>query len=160
MDWTKQSQDLFMGWTNTQQKTWESWLESMKSYDAAQPMQLWEKTVDTWQASVKNALNTQAEGSRIWAESVSSFQGAPKETGEWAKQVQQMSKQWIDLQEQMWDNWFGAIKKADIANMSPAAWDKDGQGVVKSWQDMSKKMMDAQADWVRNFTAFAQPKEK
>lgn len=160
MDWTKQTQDLFTNWTNVQQKTWEGWLDSMKNFDAAQPGQLWEKTVDAWHASVKNALNAQVEGGRIWAESVTSFQGVPKEAGDWAKQIEQMSKQWVDLQQQLWDNWFDTIKKADMTKLSPTAFPQSGEGVMKSWQDMSKKMMDAQAEWVRNFTALAQPKEK
>lgn len=153
MDWSKQTQDMFKSWTDAQTKTWNTWLDTVKSFDPSQPGQAWEKTVDAWQQSVKNTLSAQVEGSRIWAESVSSIQGAPKETANWAQQVQDMTQRWTDLQTQMWDNWFDVMKKADIDKFN--TFGKEGSGMMGPWQDMSKKMMDAQAEWIRNFTAQA-----
>jgi gas vesicle protein len=157
MDWMTRSQDLFKSWVDTQMKTWEGWFKSIQT-EKFEPGQLWAKSIEAWQTSIKGTLSAQVEGSRIWAESVSSIQGAPKETGEWAKQVQDMAKNWTDLQQKMWDNWFEAVKNADPSKLM-GEWDVEGSPLMKSWQDMTKKVMDAQAQWTQSLTS-KQPEAK
>lgn len=151
MDWMTQSQDLVKTWVDAQTKTWEGWVKTMQETDKMDPGKMWVTSIDAWQSTVKNMLSTQTEGSRIWAESVSSFNGAPKEAGEWAKQVQGMANNWTELQQQLWDNWFEAVKDADPSKFMKE-WNVDGSPLMKSWQDMSKKMMDAQAQLVETLT--------
>lgn len=152
MDWMNQTQEMFKTWTDVQKKTWDTWLDGVKQFDASQPTQVWEKTLDAWQASIKNTLNAQVEGSRIWAESVTSVKGAPQGTADWANQVQEMTKRWTDMQEQMWNNWFEVMKKMEPAKF-PGSFDKDNLNFLGPWQDMSKKIMDAQAEWARNLVS-------
>ena len=151
MDWTKQTQEMFKTWTDVQRKTWEGWLDTVKGFDASQPSQVWAETVDAWQKTVKNTLAAQVEGSRIWAESVTSAKDAPKESAEWAKQVQDMTKRWTEMQQQMWDNWFDVMKKSDPSKFA-GNWEKEGQSFVKTWQDTVQKSMDTQAEWVRQWS--------
>jgi hypothetical protein len=151
MDWTKQTQEMFKTWTDVQKNTWEGWLDTVKGFDASQPGQLWLKTVDAWQETVKNTLAAQMEGSRIWAESVTSFKDTPKETTEWAKQVQEMTKHWTDMQRQMWDNWFDIMKKTDPSKFA-GNLDTDWQSYMKSWQETIQKSMDSQSEWARQWT--------
>lgn len=158
MDWMTKSQTLFKSWVDTQMKTWEGWFKSIQDTDKFEPGQIWAKSIEAWQASIKGTLSAQVEGSRIWAESVSSIQGAPKETGEWAKQVQDMATSWTDLQQKMWDNWFDAVKNADPSKLM-GEWDVEGSPLMKNWQDMTKKMMDAQAQWTQSLTP-KQPEAK
>lgn len=151
MDWMTQSQDLFKAWMDTQIKTWEGWFKTMQENDKMDPAKMWISSIEAWQTTVQNTLTSQVEGSRIWAEGVSSIKGAPQETGEWAKQIQGMAKNWTDLQQQMWDNWFDAVKNADPSKLMKE-WNVDGSPLMGSWQDMTKKMMDAQSQWVKSLT--------
>ena len=146
MDWTKQTQDLFKTWTDVQKGTWEGWLDTVKSFDASQPGQIWVKTIDAWQETIRNTLAAQVEGSRIWTENITSIQGAPKGTADWAQQVQEMTKRWTDMQQQMWDNWFEIMKKADPSKFA-GNWETEGQSsFIKAWQETIQKSMDAQAE--------------
>jgi gas vesicle protein len=150
MDWMTQSQDLFKSWMDMQMKTWDSWFKSMQETEKMDPTQMWVKSIEAWQATIKNTLSAQVEGSRIWAESVSSLQGAPDVTGDWAKQVQGMAKNWTELQQQMWDNWFEAIKNADPAELMNQ-WNVDGSPLMTGWQEMTQKITEAQSEWTKNF---------
>jgi hypothetical protein len=154
MDWTKQTQDLFKTWTDVQKRTWEGWLDTVKSFDASQPGQIWVKTIDAWQETIRNTLAAQVEGSRIWTQNITSIQGAPKESADWAQQVQEMTKRWTDMQQQMWDNWFEIMKKTDPSKFA-GKWDIEGQPLIKGWQEMIQKSTDTQAEWARQWTGAA-----
>jgi gas vesicle protein len=155
MDWTKQTQDLFKTWTDVQKRTWEGWLDTVKSFDASQPGQIWVKTIDAWQETIRNTLAAQVEGSRIWTENITSVQGAPKGTADWAQQVQEMTKRWTDLQQQMWDNWFEIMKKTDPSKFA-GNWETEGQSsFVKAWQETVQKSMDSQAELTRQWVGVA-----
>lgn len=157
MDWTKETQDMFKGWVDAQTKTWQSWLKSAQEFDASNPTELWDKTVDAWHDSIKGTLDAQIEGSRIWAEGLTSMEGAPKETQELAKQVEQMTKDWTSLQQQMWDNWFEVVRKADPGQLG-GDWDKNGANLLKTWQDMVQKMMSAQSEMMKNVPTIGEKK--
>jgi gas vesicle protein len=152
MELTKQTEEILKTWTDVQKKSWEGWLETIKSYDASQPAQVWEKTINTWQDSVKRTLEAQAEGSRIWAESVTSVQGAPKEVAEWAKQVQEMTQRWTEVQQQLWDNWFEVAKKADPSKIGETWGGSEGQNILQAWQDVAQKVLNTQSEWAKTLT--------
>lgn len=158
MDWMKQSQEMFNSWANVQMKTWESWLKAIQNSDKFEPQQLWEKTIDAWQESVKGTLEAQVEGSRIWAESFNNIEGTPEGTAEWAKQIQEMTKNWTDMQQKVWDNWFDVVKKAEPSKFG-VNWNAEGPNMLKSWQDMAQKAMETQTEWVKSITSVAQPKK-
>jgi len=158
MDWMKQSQEMFNSWANVQMKTWESWLKAIQNSEKLEPQQLWEKTIDAWQESVKGTLEAQVEGSRIWAESFTNIEGTPEGTADWAKQIQGMTKNWTDMQQQVWDNWFDVVKKADPSKFG-VNWDTEGPNMLKTWQDMAQKSMETQTEWAKSITSMAQPKK-
>ena len=70
MDWQKQANDMIKTWTSTQQKVWETWVNSMQLAATPQTPEAWQKTVDTWRGTVKQALESQVELTRLWAESI------------------------------------------------------------------------------------------
>lgn len=156
MDWVKQTQDMYKGWMDFQMKNWQSWLKSVQAFDKAEPAKLWGETIDAWQESVKGTLTTQVEGSRIWAENLVSMEGVPKEAADWAKQVQDMTKNWTDMQQKLWDEWFAVVKKADPSKFAAGL---DDGGILKSWQDMAQKAMDTQTEAMRSLTTMGQPKK-
>jgi aspartate aminotransferase-like enzyme len=157
IDWTKQAEEMAKSWAETQKKMWDNWLGVMQQ-EKGQATEVWEKTVGAWEETVKNTLNVQAEWTRMWADSLKSIEGAPKEVSEWAAQAQEMAKQWGEAQKQLWDNWFAMVKKVEPAKMS-GDWSEEGQKMFKTWQESTQKMMEAQTEWVRRWAAQAEQKE-
>jgi hypothetical protein len=158
MDWTKQTEDMFKTWTDTQKKMWDSWLETVQQASAPmQGAQVWQKTIETWEETVNNVLAAQTKWSETWANSFDP-EGTPEEMAQWFKQAQEMAKQWNETQQSLWQNWFGLIKQADVTKMT-GGWEEEGQKAFKNWQDSMQKVMDAQMDWIKMW-APSQPKAK
>ncbi len=149
MEWTKQSQDMFKTWTDTQKKMWEDWFQTMQGLGASQPNEVWKKTVDGWSDSINKTLDAQAEWIRVWADTAGTAKNMPKETAEWAKQGHDMMKRWTETQKQLWTTWFDIVRKLDPGKN----WGQDGQKFLQGWQDAVKKAADTQAEWARLWTA-------
>jgi hypothetical protein len=148
MEWTKQSEEMFKTWTDTQKSMWEDWFKTMQGFGASQSNEVWRKTVDGWSASINKTLDAQAEWTRMWAESANATK-TPAETVEWAKQGQDMMKRWTETQRQLWSTWFDIVKKLDPG----ATWGQDGQKFLNGWNEAVKKAADTQAEWIRLWTA-------
>ena len=150
MDWAKQSEEMMKTWTETQKKMWDNWLDTMqKAAGQNQAAEMWQKTVDTWEQTVNSTLDAQAEWTKMWADSLDSLDvkaDMPKEVADWAKQAQDMAKNWGETQRQMWQGWFDLVKKADAPKMAEA-WGQEGQKAFAAWQESAQKMMDAQMQW-------------
>jgi hypothetical protein len=152
MEWTKQTEDLFKTWTDAQTKMWNDWLKAMQGFGRPQASQVWEKTIEAWEESIKRTFDAQKDWSRRWAESFTASKGAPKEMIDWAKQGQDMMTHWTDTQKQLWESWFQIIKRLDPS--APGMnWGGEGQKFVQSWQDAVQKALDTQAEWLRLWTA-------
>jgi len=153
MEWTKQSEEMFKTWTETQKKVWEDCLKAMQGFSVMQGFgkspstEVWEKTVDTWHQTIQRVLDAQLEGARHWAESASTAKGSTEETAEWAKRGQELITRGTETQKQLWENWFEFVKKLDVSNMTN--WGRDGQKFVQSCQETIQKALESQTEWVR-----------
>lgn len=154
-DWTKQTETLVNTWSNTQKQMWDNWLGAMESMseqsNMGKSLETFEaerkKVVDTWEASVKQGLEAQAEWAKLWANNLKATKGTPKPMVDWAKQMQSMMKSWTDSQEELSKVWFEMVRKMD---MTDAADMGDSKQVVKAWQDAVDKSLEAQ----KNMTEF------
>jgi hypothetical protein len=151
MEWTKQTEDLFKTWTDAQTKMWSDWLKTMQGFGKSQSSQVWEKSVDAWDESIKKILDAQADWTERWADSFTTAKGAPKEMVEWSKQGQEMIKHLTDTQKMLWTNWFAIVRKLDPAALG-VNWG-DGQTFQKSWQQAIQKGLSTQEEWVRQWGA-------
>ena len=156
MDWQKQTQDMLNSWTDSQKKLWDNWTESVQNFTGVQNDDIWAKTVETWQGSVTQALNTQNELSKAWVNNLNNVEGTPEQFVEWAKQSQEMSTRWNELQQQLWNNWFEVAKKVEPANVTPGFDVDAGKKVFEAWQDAAQQAFKVQTDWVNTFTGQAQ----
>jgi hypothetical protein len=153
MDWSKQTEETLKAWMGTQKKMWDTWLETLqKGAPQFQTTELWHKTVETWEETVKKSLDAQSDWMRIWAENAPSFDGLPKEVTDWAQQARDMSKRFMDVQRQLWAGWFELIKKSEPGKIV-GSWDKEGQKIARAWQESVEKIMEAQMEWTRHWTA-------
>ncbi|MCB9078043.1 MAG: hypothetical protein H6631_10660 [Anaerolineaceae bacterium] len=153
MDWTKQTQDMFKSWTDTQKQMWDSWLQVVQK--GGQPFQnneIWQKTIETWENTVKSTLSTQSEWMKKWTDTLNTQQNVPQELVKWADQTEGMLKQWTSTQEQLWAGWFDMMKKADLSKLGES-FDMDGKKAFEAWQESAKKIQDAQEQMVKMWTA-------
>lgn len=162
MAWTKQSEEMFKTWTESQTKMWNEWLKAMQGFGKSPSSQVWDKTVEAWDESITKILDAQSDWTRRWIESFTANQGAPKEMVEWAKQGQEMSSRWTETQKQLWTGWFQIVKKLDPTGtgMTGINWAGEGQKFVQGWQEAIQKAMDSQAEWVRQWSSSQGQKPK
>jgi hypothetical protein len=151
-------------WTNTQQKVWDAWLSSAQlATTTPQSAESWQKVVETWRGTVKQALESQLQLTQLWAEGVAatsvnlptvpglpglpslpSLPGVPTTPVEWTRQVLELTRTWTDTQVRFSENWFDVLKKIDPTALSQS-WDPaQAQKIVTSWQDAAQKAIEAQ----------------
>lgn len=147
MDWLKQSEEMIRLWSETQQKMMAGWLGSMK--DFTQPHNVWQKTLDTWETTVKNMLETQAQWVRLWAGGVAATKGIAPETIQGAAQLKDITERWIEFQQNIWQNWFAMVRAVDLSKMAG----QPPQALFDAWQDALKRTTDAQQEWLRAWTS-------
>lgn len=153
MDWTKQTEEVVKTWTDTQKKMWDSWLQAAQQGPDQFPVaKVWEKSMETWEETVKNTMAAQDEWMQMWADSFEKQKGIPEEVGQWVKQAQTMNKQWSDIQAQMWNSWFEMAKKVDPAKMTDSL-DAEGKKAFAAWQETAEKVMEAQEKWAGMLTS-------
>lgn len=152
MEWTKQVEDMFKSWTEAQTKMCNDWLKAMQGFGKSQSSQVWEKTVEAWDESIKKTLDAQTDLTQRWAESFTTSKGASKEMVEWAKQGQDMFKRWNETQKLLWASWFEIVKKFDPSTARGMDWGREGQKFQQGWQEAIQKDLDTQAEWVRLWT--------
>lgn len=162
MEGTKQAQEIFNTWIDTQKKMWDEWFKATQGFGKAQGTEAWRKTVEVWEQSLKKNLNLQMEWTKLWADGFTSVHGTPEELLGWAQQGQDMMRRWAETQIQLWEGWFGVVKKLDPSILS-GNWEQESQKVVLIWQEAVKKALDAQVEWGRVWTegqASRKPKDQ
>jgi hypothetical protein len=157
MDWAQQMEQMTKQWTETQRVFLSTWAGAVPRSDSTPDSTQWRQMIEAWRTSVKQMLDMQAEGVRLWAEGVKvSGAGAPAE--QWANQLQQMTNQWVTTQRQMWDGWFHLLE-----NSGPSGGFRtnpfDAQSVARFWQDTAQQAMNSQQQWLQFWSAW-QPGKK
>jgi len=168
MDWTKQANDMIKTWTGTQQKVWDTWLNSVQLAATPQSPESWQKTVETWRGTVKQALESQLQLTQMWAEGVAAasvsmpavpglpsipglpgLPGMPTTPVDVTRQMLEMTRSWTDTQVRFSENWFDMLKKVDPAAITQS-WDlSQAQKIMTTWQDAAQKAIEAQNEFGR-----------
>ena len=151
MDWLKQGQDMFKAWMDAQQKTWETWTESTRKAAGASESGQWAKTLETWENAFKNLTETQALWVRMWARSVASS-ARVKGAEDFARSVEELSRIWVDTQQQLMSNWFALFRQMDTAR--PA---EEIQKAMRVWQENMQKLTEAQSEWAEKWAETLKP---
>jgi hypothetical protein len=162
MDWQKQANEMIKTWTGTQQKVWETWVSSMQLMNTPTSPEAWQKTVETWRGTVKQALESQVELTRLWAEGVAAsavsmptpaipgmaaVPGATAGTVEWTRQMLEMTRAWTETQVRFSETWFDLLKKAEPGALMQT-WDVgQAQKIMTTWQDAAQKAVEAQNEF-------------
>ncbi len=149
-EWAKQAEAMFKAWADAQRQMWEKWLSGGQGPAKSPSDQLWEKSMQAWEESVKKTLETQAEMAKLWAAGSPNMGGLPKEVTDWADEGERMVKWWTETQAALWDHWFHLAKRFDPSNKPEGDWEQEGQKWLHAWQEAAKKAMDMQSEWLRD----------
>ena len=156
MSESKSTESLIKTWAETQQKLLTNWLDTVRSFSGAPGPELWSKTVEAWQASVKETLDAQAEWTREWTETLANTKGTPEELRELARQGRDLFQRWTDAERQIWQSWFNIVR--DI-NFRPESGTSPQAAMIQLWQESAHKMIDTQASLVQHWTSvFTRPR--
>ena len=159
MSESKSSENLIKTWADTQQKLLTNWLDTVRHVSGAPGPELWTKTVEAWQASVKETLDAQAQWTREWTETLANAKGTPEEMRALARQGRDLFQRWTDAERQVWQSWFNIVR--DI-NFRPETGVGPQTSMIQLWQESAHKMIDTQTALVRHWTSVftgSRPKE-
>ena len=162
MSESKSSESLINTWAQTQQKLLTNWLDTMQRFSGTASPELWTKTVEAWQASVKQTLDAQEEWIRQWTRTLANTKEVPRELQDLARQGQEQLLSWIDVQRQLWQNWFNIVRDINV-KVEPGTSTQVGSDLLQVWQDTARKMIETQTtlaqQWTSGFTG-TRTKEK
>jgi hypothetical protein len=150
MDWVKQNEAMFNAWTDTQQKMWETFSESVAGFGKSPSEKMWMQTIKAGEELVKNSLTTQAEWMNSWSENFKSMDGIPEQATQAVAQFQEMTERWTATQEELWSAWFEMLKKLDPSQIA-GSWTEMPRNPFQVWQDSTKMVMDAQMEWAKTW---------
>ena len=150
MDWIKQSEAMFKTWTDTQQKMWETFSESIAGFGKSPGEKMWTQAIQAGEELVKNSLAAQAEWMNSWSENFKSMEGMPEQAANAVAQFQEMTESWSATQEKLWGAWFEMLKKFDPSQFT-ASWTEMPRNPFQVWQDSTKMVMDTQMEWVKTW---------
>lgn len=152
MSESKSSESLVKTWADTQQKLLTNWLDTVRRFGGAPTLELWTKTVEAWQTSVKQTLDAREQWTREWTEMLANAQGTPEELRDMARQGRELLQRWTDAERQIWQSWFDIVRDINF-RVEPGTATKAGSDLIQLWQDSAHKMIDAQAAFVRRWTS-------
>jgi len=139
-------------WGETQQKLLTDWLDTLRSLGGTPTLELWRKTVDTWQASVKETVDARAEWTRQWTEALAKAKGTPEEVRELAREGREQLQHWTEAERDLWKGWFNTAREINF-RPEPGTGAKAGEELIQLWQDTATKMINTQADLLRRWTS-------
>ena len=152
INWTRQTDDMLQALTDTQKKLWGIWAEAAEQQAGqAQLAETWRKAVDAWEAAVKNSLETQKAVLRSVGDSTSAVPAIPQDLLDWAAQTQALSTRWTDAQSELWESYFGMVRKAVPVKMLGTI-DDENQKLFAVWQESVEKVGAAQLAWAQKWT--------
>ena len=150
----KSDENLLKTWSETQQKLLTDWLDTMRKLGGTPTLELWTKTVDAWQSSVKETVDARAEFTRQLTETLANAKGTPEEFRELAREGQDQLQHWAEAERDLWQGWFNVAREINF-RPERGAGAQAGKDLVQLWQDSAHKMIDTQADLVRRWTGGA-----
>jgi hypothetical protein len=145
------NESMLKTWSETQQKLLTDWLDTMRKLGGTPTLELWTKTVDAWQSSVKETIDARAEWARQWTETLANAKGTPEELRDLASRGQEQLQQWAEAERDLWQGWFNIARHINF-RPEPGVGAQAGRDLVQLWQESAHKMIDAQASLVRRWT--------
>ena len=138
-------QDTLIGmvhtWTDAQQKVWSTWLRTMQGIGKAPTPDLRGTILNTWQDSINQTLNAQSEWMQKWVDSLGEIESTPEAVKSWVNQSQEALIHWNKAQQQLWEQLFDVLRKAEPEE-TVLSIENQGMQVFRAWQESVHAIMD------------------
>jgi len=144
-------ENVVKNWGEMQQNLLTDWLDTLRSLGGTPTLELWRKTVDTWQSSVKETIDARAEWTKQWTETLAKAKGTPEELREMVREGREQLQHWTEAERDLWKGWFDTAREINFRPESGAGA-KAGEDLIQLWQDSATRMINTQADLVRRWT--------
>ena len=138
-------------WAESQQKLMTDGLDTVRKRGGTPTLELWTKTVDAWQSSVKETVDARADSTRQLIDTLANAKGTPEELRELARKEREQAQHWAEAERELWQGWFNIVRHINF-RPEPGAGAQASRDLVQLWQDSAHKMIDAQAAMVRRWT--------
>ena len=147
MNWQKQMEDLVSGWTESQRRLFDQWMEAVKGVvpGAEEWQKEYHRQLDSWERAVRDGLARQ-EG---WTGGGGQGAVDPETAERWLGQVQQMMQGWIEAQIRLWSTWMEQARQLQQTGELP--WQQGTREAMDAWQDMARQGEQATTGAVRGF---------
>lgn len=144
MNWYQQSQDMMKSWMDIQQQMMNAMTQSATTPNT--PSDNWDQTLQSWENAFKNAMETQALLTRMWARNMTVGLSADAAQA-FTSSIEQMSNTWSEMQSLMLSNWFKVLK-----SMNPSSLEEQSTTAMKQWQESMQQMMQMQNEWAQKWS--------
>ena len=144
-------ENVVKNWGEMQQNLLTDWLDTLRSLGGTPTLELWRKTVDTWQSSVKETIDARAEWTKQWTETLTKAKGTPEELREMVREGREQLQHWTEAERDLWKGWFDTAREINF-RPEPGVGAKAGEDLIQLWQDSATRMINTQADLVRRWT--------
>lgn len=151
MDWSEQMESMMKVWMNTQKSMWNSFFENMQTAGKSQSSKVWEQTLNIGEQVMDNIFKSQEEWMQAWIEGLEKIEGMPDAGLNYAKQLQEMARNWSETQKKLWTNWIANLRSFD-PNKKPGSWESSMDNLFNTWQESTRKIMETQAEWMETWT--------
>ena len=144
MGWPEALVDMVKIWTNTQQKVWTGWLNTMQGIGRAPTSDLRGQILDTWQESINHTLEAQSEWMRSWVDGLKDVESTPEAVRDWVDQSQEALVRWNEAQQQLWERLFDVLRQAE-PGATAFSLESKGMEVFNAWQQSVQALLDTPA---------------
>jgi hypothetical protein len=150
MQESRQGEQLVTNWIETQQRLLTSWLDTVRNAGGATNSTLWNNTLDAWQRSIQQTLDTQVQWIDNWIQQLKTVEGIPPQMRAQIQQGEELFRRWTQAQRQLWQGWFEIVKQFSTTT-GTGAGGQTGQQMVQAWQQMTTRMLETQKEWIQGW---------
>jgi hypothetical protein len=143
---------LMKTWAESQQTLLTDWLDTLRKLGGTPTLELWTKTVDAWQNSVKETLDAQTEWTHQWTEVLANAKGTPEELQGLVRRGRDQLQEWVQAERDLWQGWFNVVREINF-RPEPGEGLQASKNLLQLWQDSARKMIDVQTKFVQSWTA-------
>lgn len=154
MSWQKQTEEMISGWTATQRRLWDNWMEAIKGVapGAEQWQQEYHKHLDQWENAVREALSRQQELAGSWKLPLADDAAGREAAEEWMTRAQEMMRTWTETQMKLWEGWVQSMSRIEGGVPDPA-WQEHASKVMNAWQEAAQHAQEALTQWSQTAAA-------
>lgn len=145
-DWSDQITEFQRSCMEQQQQMLSGWFGALQMAGTGTPQNVWHEALDTLEQQINSTLDTQQQSFRALLYTLKDAGNSTPEMSQWQAQADAGMSAWIDVQHQLWNNWFNMLRSASPVRKQP------GEIIAQNWQDMMQQAVEMQQQWLSSWT--------